>query len=80
MADEDIVQRANAVFGYRGWSSQILDVSMHSEVETAPGAWRAGAAVITRVTLVGEGESAGWPYREKNGSGVGFGAHRAEAV
>jgi DNA recombination protein Rad52 len=65
---EDVLVRlANAIFGYDGWSSQLMDVKSNDidpHVEDMENDWTREVTVVTRVTLTRSGT-----FHE----GVGFG-------
>ncbi|CAH0372419.1 unnamed protein product, partial [Pelagomonas calceolata] len=73
--DDAIVARAHARWGPRGWSSNVMDVTVESDRKMSDATWRAGATAVVRVTLAD-----GNCYHEDVGHATATGRDREEAL
>ena len=68
-----VIETANEIFGFRGWSSNVIDVSVDFSDQDAKGQWSIGVTAIVRVT-VGDGVA----YHEDLGFSEGNGRSRGD--
>ena len=80
MEGHDVYETANTIFGYNGWASNIIDVTV-DYCEQDKGSWSIGVTAIVRITVLSRHEEGGSsPYHEDLGFSTLQGKNKGEVM